>query len=305
MKKGLAALVLALAAGVRVLPRGSREAEAGTHAAAATARAHGPNGTPRSAGYTVVPVARPGRIEGTVTWTGPLPPLPALPVPPETARIHPSCGTSAPNPALEVDPASRGVRGAVLYLADITRGAAPSPSPVNIENRGCAFAPHVVATTIGAQVRFSNHDEGVLHNAHAYYGLAGEETMFNVATPPGVALAHAVDRGGIHRVVCDVGHTWMLAYVHAFPHPYYAVTDASGRYAIANVPPGTWRLHVWHEGWTARGTDASRRPVWSAPVEAEQTVTVVPDGAVTAHVQYTAAPSATFVLPGAHGRRAR
>jgi nanoRNase/pAp phosphatase (c-di-AMP/oligoRNAs hydrolase) len=30
-------------------------------------------------------------------------------------------------------------------------------------------------------------------------------------------------------------------------NPFYAVTDKSGRFQIANVPAGTYRLKAWHE----------------------------------------------------------
>ena len=45
----------------------------------------------------------------------------------------------------------------------------------------------------------------------------------------------------------------MECYARVFDHPYYAVTDAEGRFEIKNVPVGQWRLFVWHEGHGWRG----------------------------------------------------
>jgi hypothetical protein len=258
------------------------------------AAAHGPNGTPRNIAYTVAPVVHPGHVEGTIRFRDAVPTRAPLAVPPEIAQSQHACGTSTPDFALAVDPASRGLANAVIYLADITRGAAPAAAPVTIQQEHCAFGPHVVATTVGGTLRIGNRDFGVLHNLHGYYGLVGDDAMFNLGSPSGITVARAIDRGGIHRIVCDAGHTWMLLYVHAFDHPYYAVTDASGHYRIDNVPPGTYRLHVWHEGWTANGTDAHGRPAWSAPVEAERSITVALNGAITADAEYTAAATAAF-----------
>ena len=48
------------------------------------------------------------------------------------------------------------------------------------------------------------------------------------------------------HVTCDV-HRWMNAYVGVVAHPYFAVSNRSGRFTIEHVPPGTYRLQFWHE----------------------------------------------------------
>jgi hypothetical protein len=30
-------------------------------------------------------------------------------------------------------------------------------------------------------------------------------------------------------------------------HPYYAVTDASGAFSVADLPAGDYEVEVWHE----------------------------------------------------------
>jgi hypothetical protein len=47
----------------------------------------------------------------------------------------------------------------------------------------------------------------------------------------------------------------MSAYILVFNHPFFAVTDDDGRYAIAGVPAGTHVLAVWSE----LGRPASRK----------------------------------------------
>ena len=42
-------------------------------------------------------------------------------------------------------------------------------------------------------------------------------------------------------------YPWMTGSVWAFDHPYFAVTDADGRFEIASAPAGAWRVVVWHE----------------------------------------------------------
>ncbi len=47
-------------------------------------------------------------------------------------------------------------------------------------------------------------------------------------------------------VTCDV-HKWMRTYVGALDYPYYAVTDAAGRFTLPDLPPGSYTLAAWHE----------------------------------------------------------
>ncbi len=48
-------------------------------------------------------------------------------------------------------------------------------------------------------------------------------------------------------ITCDV-HPWMAAYAGVMTHPYFAVTDDHGRYALPNgLADGKYRLEFWHE----------------------------------------------------------
>jgi hypothetical protein len=80
------------------------------------------------------------------------------------------------------------------------------------------------------------------------------------------------------RVVCDV-HVHMNAWAAAFEHPYFAVTDEQGRFEIPDIPPGTYRLVAWHEGYNITHF-ASSRPVYDEPHVATATVRIT-SGAVT------------------------
>ena len=52
------------------------------------------------------------------------------------------------------------------------------------------------------------------------------------------------------RVFCDI-HSHMNAFILVFSHPFFAVTDADGRYRIENVPPGSYTIVAWNEGVTS------------------------------------------------------
>ena len=43
----------------------------------------------------------------------------------------------------------------------------------------------------------------------------------------------------------------MNAYVGVLDHPYFAVTDAAGKFELKGLPPGTYTLEAWHEKFGA------------------------------------------------------
>ena len=50
------------------------------------------------------------------------------------------------------------------------------------------------------------------------------------------------------RITCDV-HPWMQAFVGVVAHPYFAVTDETGRFQIPTegLPDGRYPVALWHE----------------------------------------------------------
>lgn len=219
---------------------------------------------PPAPGYREIEVVEPGSIAGVVRWEGPRPELEPMPV-----RIHQDvCGETQPSRALRIG-ARGGVADAVVWLADIEEGIAVPREPRTVVTEGCRFAPHVLATTTAAPLVFRNED-GVMHNVRAYRDGA---TVWDFALPErGSEEQRVLETEGVLRLVCDI-HAFQEAWVHAFSHPYFAVTDESGRFRIADVPPGQYVVRVWHEGWRVVGM-RSGRPERSKPIVFSRTVSV-------------------------------
>src|SRR5262249_34495122 len=153
---------------------------------------------------------------------------------------------------------------AVVHLEGVDAGkAVPKSEPVHLDNRKCAFVPHVVAASVGQLLEMHNEDP-FLHDAHA---IVGPETLFNLAIPKGRTVRHVLDRPGIAHVNCNVRHTWMHAYLFVTDDPYHAVTDAAGRFAIDDVPPGQHRIAVWHELLGSRTLEVTVSPGQTATID--------------------------------------
>ena len=259
-------------------------------------------------GYAEAEVVNGGTLSGTITWSGPVPEELRLPV-----SLHATaCGESQRSPALTIGRRG-GVASTVVYLDGVRAGRplTPPASPVTIDIESCSFAPHVVAVGAGWPIRIRN-GEALLHNVHATLaggavtvgsGASSATTWIDVGLPAqGDEHTATLAAPGIARLVDDAGHTWMLAWVHAFEHPYFAVSDAEGRFRISDVPPGQYVVRAWHEGWRVAevggsgsvatlGTQAGR-PSYSAPIVLSRPVTVQTGQDTTIDFQLDAAAAA-------------
>jgi plastocyanin len=138
---------------------------------------------------------------------------------------------------------------AIVFLGD----APPSSATGNaasrttesaiIDQRRCSYLPPVLALAAGGEIEFLNSDP-LLHNVHAK--SPGE--LFNFAMPlQGIKVRKRLpDQAAIIRLSCDV-HPWMHSVIRTFKHPYFGVTDTSGRYQVSDVPSGRRKVVFWHE----------------------------------------------------------
>jgi plastocyanin len=133
----------------------------------------------------------------------------------------------------------------VVYLESAPRGAFEQSEGGHavMDQRNETFVPHVLAITTGTTVDFPNSDR-IYHNV---FSLSKTERFDLGRYAVGHSRSVRFDRAGIVRVFCDI-HSHMNAFILVFSHPFFAVSDAEGRYHIDNVPPGTYNVIAWNEG---------------------------------------------------------
>ena len=225
-----------------------------------------------------------GTITGRVVFQGELSVSPKI----QVTKDREVCGEAIPSEGLIVSTATRGVREAVVFLEGVARlEGGPPPSEAVLENRACRFVPHVLAVRVGTELAIVNADP-VLHNLRAW--LPERRHVFNVVQPTqGQVTRRTVKRPGVMTLTCDT-HVHMLGYLLSFEHPYFAVTDSDGAFRIPGVPPGTYQISAWHEGWTVVRRDPDGRVVYEPPHLLSLEVVVPESGEVLVVFELAARP---------------
>jgi plastocyanin len=141
--------------------------------------------------------------------------------------------------------ASGGIRDAVVWLELPDTGTAPAGAPVLVDQNQCVFEPHVVAIPAGGEIVVRNSDT-VIHNIRIFREGKPDMLMHQWQKADTADIPWRFKEPGRYVVRCGVHH-WMYAWVFVVPGGPFAVTDASGRFALAGLPAGRATLHVWHE----------------------------------------------------------
>jgi hypothetical protein len=200
-------------------------------------------------GYEEDPAFRGTTVSGRVILSGVVPKPERMPV----HRDSKFCGETIAIERVQVDRTSHGIDAVVVSLEGIERGkpAVQEKTVITFENRTCHFVPRTNVAVVNSMLEIRNLDP-ILHNTHIRVEDRSGPTVINVVQPAGSGvIRRALRTAGLLDVRCDA-HTFMHAAIHVFDHPYFAVTDAAGRFELTHVPPGTYALRLWHDALGAR-----------------------------------------------------
>lgn len=210
---------------------------------------------------------------GAMLWGGPMettPPPSQAPPPGEGATAPSAVSPAAPAAAAPAAPAAppaasapaasperalllgtialsgpyAAVPGRGVALLQPLSGKAPAARPrrARMEQRDRDFAPPLLALPVGSTVSFPNGDP-VYHNV---FSLSPTKKFDLGVYKKGEARDVTFDEAGVVHVLCNL-HASMSAYIIVHDEPYAAPLDRGGRFGFRELPPGRYRLRLWHE----------------------------------------------------------
>ena len=247
--------------------------------------------------YEEITVTDGGTVTGRITLSGKVPKpkgynLTIMPDPLYCGRISDGQGWRILQP-FQVGPAGE-FREVVVYLEGVGKGKPFDVRGVpQVEAKDCLFIPFTTVVRDDQSVTVVNMDP-VMHDIQAYETSAlGPRVLFNVPLPmnpqhprnlkerseaamyhkhmAGAPMKQLVNLSKGRRIfVMQCGfHAYMESWGVAVTNPYFAKTDEQGRFTMTDVPPGTYKLVIWHPYIRSR---------------IEQTVTIGPKGTVEANL---------------------
>ena len=236
--------------------------------------------------YQVISVSNGGTITGTVKWSGPAPHISSMAISKDQQICDPTSQKTRDLERLVLGPQG-GVANTVVFLKDISRGKAIDLPEQRrfLDQKRCRYEPHILLVPSRASLQMRSSD-AVLHTIH----MDGAAT-YNLPFPfPNQVISRDMPSLGLVNLKCNGGHTWMNAEMLVVSHPYYAVTDESGKFQLSDVPAGEYELVAWHEGWNIARQEGSfdvlterriSRPVFSEPRTWAKKVSVAQSSATT------------------------
>lgn len=191
--------------------------------------------------YEAITVSNGGSISGKISFAGARPVNPSLDI---TKDVE-FCGGNITADYYVIS-ADGGLMNAVISIENIKKGKSyDKKALIKFENKKCVFEPHVSVAVKGQKLGIVSRDP-VFHNTHLYHGKK-QRTLYNIAIPlMDKVIKKKLKKSGDVVVKCDA-HEWMLAYVYVADHPYSTVSAKDGSFTIKDVPPGDYKIKIWHE----------------------------------------------------------
>lgn len=116
------------------------------------------------------------------------------------------------------------------------------PARARMIQKDKTFTPHILPVTTGTTVDFPNFDP-IFHNAFSNY----DGQIFDIGLySPGTSRSVRFSREGVVRIFCNI-HPHMSAAIVVLGTPWFDVTKPNGTFEVQGLPPGEYRMRIFHE----------------------------------------------------------
>ena len=219
---------------------------------------------PAAAPAPVAKPEEPATIRGVVRWVG-------TPIAPQTIRMTgDALLTSVWGDGGPPDPRFEVAADGALPHAFVWASSGPHTSrkwdvpetPVDLRGERGLFVPHVLGVMCRQPLALRSADYH--YNFHVRPAVKRNEVNVCIdrdgRAVQGMSHKFLADQSAKvirfdqpEKAIPVAGDllTWMQAFVFVLDHPFFATTDASGRFEIRGLPPGEYVFRAWHEGMTA------------------------------------------------------
>jgi plastocyanin len=197
-----------------------------------------------SATYTQIDYNTSGTISGTIKFSGNAPKRVEI----DMAQ-DPACSLSTdPNMSEQYMVRDGKLQNVFVYVKDgLGNKIYPAPTaPVELDQKGCRYIPHVIGVQVGTPVEFTNSDP-TMHNIHTTAETPANPEVDISQPPKGGTTQRIFAKPELMIPVRCNNHPWMNAFINVSPNPFFAVSDASGHFEIRGLPPGAYTLVADHE----------------------------------------------------------
>jgi plastocyanin len=129
----------------------------------------------------------------------------------------------------------------VVYIDQAVDGEAGAKA--TITQRNVSFDPPLLAIPVGTKVLWPNKDE-IFHNV---FSMSDAKSFdLGLYTKDQKVPEITFDQPGRVDVYCSI-HAKMHCIILVLPSRFIAKPDARGRFALTEVPPGTYKVTAWHD----------------------------------------------------------
>jgi hypothetical protein len=214
--------------------------------------------------YTETEVANGGSISGTVMFKGQVPPPVSINLKneknPKFCQKNSNSNEQGELLIQNVEVKGGYLKDAVIFIQNIEKGKPWDKERLEIHFKDCLAFPKTAVIrktpkTISRNlVTIENHDAGVLHNPKGY--SIGENTrkiffkkwLLNKGARVDVSKSLQFvkkERDSHFYIECEQ-HLWMSVSSRVVWNPYHDISEKNGSFKINQIPPGHYKVVVWH-----------------------------------------------------------